>query len=392
LKNVEFDSNPLPDIDAATLDSVTLELLKAGSTETAARERLMTMTAEQKTLFSGERLVRRYGCFGCHVIPGFENEQPIGTELTEAGSKLISQFDFGFLPIEHTRHSWYEQKLHDPRIFDVGRVKRPEEMLKMPNFHFTDDQVNAITMVLTSLVKDRVPMEMRDRTTSAISNGRLLIAEKNCKGCHIIEGAGGDIRPTITDQAFWPPNLATQGFKTQPMWLHPFLKAPSTLRPWLTARMPTFHFTEEESATIGQYFSALDNVPYPFISTGVQTNAAKLAAGAELFRVLQCASCHPTSNAIPAGKTPADLAPNLMIAHERLRPEWVVEWILDPQRIMRGTRMPAFFNPPSPGAPPATQFPNILNGDVKAQIEAIRDHLFITLGGGRNTGAVSSTN
>jgi hypothetical protein len=147
--------------------------------------------------------------------------------------------------------------------------------------------------------------------------------------------------------------------------------------------MPTFYFTEEESGTIGQYFSALDNVPYPFISTGVQTTPAKLAAGAELFRILQCASCHPTSNQIPPGKTAADLAPNLMIAHERLRPAWVLDWVLDPQRIMPGTRMPAFFNPQTPGGPRVSQVPNILNGDVTAQIEALRDHLFVTLGGGR---------
>ena len=130
------------------------------------------MTADQKTLFAGERLISRYGCFGCHNIPGFENAQPIGTELTEAGSKLISQLDFGFLNIEHSRHAWYEQKLKDPRIFDVGRVKRPEELLKMPNFHFSDSEINSIAMVLVSMVKDKVPLEMQDRANDRLSAGR----------------------------------------------------------------------------------------------------------------------------------------------------------------------------------------------------------------------------
>src|ERR1051326_5127435 len=119
---------------------------------------------DQKNLYVGERLISRYGCFGCHNIPKFEKAQPIGTELTEAGSKLISQLDFGFLPIEHSRHAWYEQKLHDPRIFDVGRVKRPEELLKMPNFHFKDSEVNSISGVLISMVKDKVPLEMPDQS------------------------------------------------------------------------------------------------------------------------------------------------------------------------------------------------------------------------------------
>ena len=393
LKNPEFDSMPPPELDAAAVEVVMLELLRAGSTDIEARQTLATMSAEQKTLFAGERLVGRYGCFGCHTIPGFENAQPIGTELTVAGSKLISQFDFGFLNIEHSRRGWYEAKLKDPRIFDVGRVKRPEETLKMPNFRFSENEVNSIAMVLTSLVKDPVPLEMRDRTTAAIAEGRLLVAEKNCKGCHLIEGAGGDIRPTLEDQAMWPPNLATQGAKTQPMWLHTFVKDPSTtrLRPWLTARMPTFHFTEQESATIGRYFSALDNVDYPFITTDIATNNEKLQVAGQLFQTLQCAKCHPTSTGPPPpGVTAAELAPNLMIAHERLRPEWVLNWLVDPQKIMPGTRMPTFF-PDGPDKP--SPLTNILGGNVRSQIEAIRDHVFFTLSGGKRRPApVSSTN
>ena len=390
-KNTEWEQRPAPQIDAAALDTIVVELLRAGSTEIEAREKLATMTPEQKTLFAGERLVGRYGCYACHNIPNFENAQPIGTELTEAGSKLLSQLDFGFLPIEHSRAEWYEAKLKDPRIFDVGRVKRPEELLKMPNFQFSDREVDSITMVLTSMVKDRVPMEMKDTnsSTAAIAEGRQLIAEKNCRGCHIIEGAGGDIRGVIAEPQ-WPPNLATQGFKTQPLWLHPFLKDPNQikLRPWLTARMPTFHFDERETGIIGRYFSALDNVDYPFIDVNVAatTNQQKLAAGAELFRILQCESCHPTSNVLPPNKDPADLAPNLQLASQRLRPEWVVRWLQDPQRIVPGTRMPTFYQNGQ------SQVTNILGGDMNAQIEAMRDHLFITVGGGRRPSGLTSTN
>ena len=379
LKNPEWEKKALPQIDQGALDDVALELLRNNSTDIEAREKLKGMTLDQKNLYVGERLISRYGCFGCHNIPKFENAQPIGTELTEAGSKLISQLDFGFLPIEHSRHAWYEQKLKDPRIFDVGRVKRPEELLKMPNFHFSDKEVESITGVLVSMVKDPVPLEMRDKTTQAVAAGRQLIAEKNCRGCHIIEGSGGDIRPT-KEQAQWPPNLNTEGFKTQPLWLHPFLKDPSMvkLRPWLTARMPTFHFTEEQAANIERYFSALDKVDYPFINTDIETDAETLKAGADLFEKAKCQSCHPTSNVIPPGKAPEDLAPNLQLAHERLRPDWILQWIADPQKIFPGTRMPAFFATGQPNP-----FPEVLGGDSKKQIKALRDHLFITVGGGR---------
>ncbi len=390
MKNPEFDSKPWPETDPATLDMIVLELLKGGSTEIEAREKLKTMTPEQKNPFVGERLIARYGCFGCHNIPGFENAQPIGTELTEAGSKLLGQLDFGFVNIEHSRHAWYEQKLKDPRIFDVGRVKRPEELLKMPNFKFKDSEVNSIAMVLVSMVKDKVPLEMRDRGNDAIIAGRSLIAEKNCRGCHIIEGMGGDIRAlfTATTLALAPPNLNTEGFKTQPLWLHPFIIDPgkTKLRPWLDVRMPTFHFSETEAATIGAYFAAVDKVPYPWTSTDIATTPEKLKVGSELFTLSKCESCHPTSSVMPPNKEPADLAPNLMLASQRLRPEWVLQWLKDPQKIFPGTRMPTFF-PDYPKSP----YQNILNGDAPAQIEAIRDHLFITVAGGKRAAPATTT-
>jgi len=380
LTNPDFEAQTLPELDEAALDEVTLEFLRAGTTGIEAREQLTSMTLEEKNLFTGERLVARYGCFGCHTIEGFEETQPIGTELTEAGSKLVGRLDFGFLEdLEHERSAWYEQKLQDPRRFDEGRVKRPEELARMPDFHFTDEQVDSIVLVLTGLVKDRVTPEMRNDLTVDIENGRALAARRNCRACHDLEGAGGDIRSTIEDQGLWPPFLNTQGAKTQPLWLHPFLQDPGSveLRPWLTARMPTFYFDEAEAATLARYFSALDEVEFPFITTEIETTSDRLEVGARLFTLLQCERCHPTSNApLAAGVQASDLAPNLLLSSERLRPEWVVDWVLDPQGIAAGTRMPTFF--PDGQSP----LPDLLGGDARAQIEAVRDHLFITVGGG----------
>ena len=382
LTNPDFEAATFPEVDEAALDAVTLELLRAGSTGIEAQQRLESMSLEEKNLFTGERLIARYGCFGCHTIEGFEETQPIGTELTQAGSKLITQLDFGFLEIPHERSEWYAQKLTDPRIFDVDRVKLPEELARMPDFHFTENQVESIVMVLTGLVKDRVPPDMRNNLTNDIEAGRSLVARRNCRGCHEIETGGADIRSTIEDAAFWPPILNTQGAKTQPLWLHPFLQDPgeTTLRPWLTTRMPTFYLDQSEATTIARYFSALDEVEFPFISTAVATNNERLAVGDRLFTLLQCARCHPTDDGpLPPGVTAADLAPNLMISSERLRPQWVLDWIFDPQGIAPGTRMPTYFDQ---GQSP---LPEVLGGDVEAQIEAVRDHLFITLGNGRGT-------
>jgi cbb3-type cytochrome oxidase cytochrome c subunit len=382
LTNPGFDARPVPEIDPAALDEITMEFLRATLTGIESRERLQTMSIEEKTLYSGERLISRYGCFGCHTIEGYENAQPIGTELTEAGSKLLARLDFGFLDIEHERTAWYEQKLSDPRLFDVGRVKRPEELLRMPNFHFTEEQVDSIVLVITGLVKDSVIPDMRNDLIADIEDGRALVARRNCRGCHEIETGGGDIRSTIEDPAFWPPLLNTQGAKTQPLWLHPFLQDPGeiTLRPWLDARMPTFYFDETEATTLTRYFSALDDVEFPFLNTAIATTNQRLQVGEDLFGLMMCIRCHPTDNApLPPGVEAADLAPDLQISHERLRPEWVLDWLLDPQQIAPGTRMPTFF--PDGQSP----LPNVLGGDVQAQIEAIRDYLFLTVGEGERS-------
>jgi cytochrome c2 len=180
--------------------------------------------------------------------------------------------------------------------------------------------------------------------------------------------------------------LNTEGFKTQPMWLAKFINDPGAmkLRMFLSTRMPTFHFNQNEISTLTAYFSAVDKVPFPFISTAVDTTPEKLRAGAQLFETLKCMSCHPTSAAIPPGKDPADLAPNLQLAQGRLRPDWILEWLKDPQKIFPGTRMPGFF----PDYPDSA-YKEPYNGKAKPQIEAIRDHLFVTVGGGQKSAAAA---
>jgi len=393
LKNPEWDVKAAPQSDATVLDDVVREFLRGTTTQAKAETELAAMSPEQKNLYAGKQLIGRYGCYACHNIPGFEKAQPIGTELTEAGSKILSQLDFGFLDVEHERAKWYEAKLHDPRIFDKGRVKRPDELLRMPNFGLSDTDVQSIVMVLTSMVKDRVPLEMKERPDPDVAEGRMLVAEKNCKGCHVIEGLGGDIRAAFQDNLQWPPNLNTQGQKTQPEWLRMFLKDPSEVKPrwWMDTRMPTFHLTERQIAAIGKYFARLDKVDWGWIDTEVQSTAQNLAVGKQLFEEGQCSKCHPTAVGSNASTERSGVAPNLTLTHSRLRPDWVARWITAPGLIDPTTRMPDFFKlddktkkrlpiTASPGKPaiPIT--------DVDQQIRALRDYVF-SLGGGRVTTA-----
>ena len=51
-----------------------------------------------------------------------------------------------------------------------------------------------------------------------------------------------------------------------------------------------------------------------------------------------CLKCHATGD--PAHDRIAT-APNFLLAKERLKPDWVERWIIDPQAISPGTAMPS---------------------------------------------------
>ena len=71
------------------------------------------------------------------------------------------------------------------------------------------------------------------------------------------------------------------------------------------------------------------------------------------------------------------MAPDLANVPKRLRADWLAQWLADPGKVMPGTRMPANF----PVDAKENAYPEILGGDQKKQIEAVRAYL-LTLGGG----------
>src|SRR5437016_3456785 len=181
-----------------------------------AKGRVAKLDPRQKQVELGQRVITRYGCFSCHEIKGFEKAQAIGTDLSEEGSKLVTRLDFAFITdIPHTsKIAWFRTKLHDPRIFDRGRVLRPEEKLRMPNFDFSDDEVERLITALMSFQRETQPaaaMAPRSARADFLSAGRTLVRRRNCVGCHIIEGDGGDFVKLVADSSLGPPILTPAG-------------------------------------------------------------------------------------------------------------------------------------------------------------------------------------
>jgi cytochrome c1 len=140
--------------------------------------------------------------------------------------------------------------------------------------------------------------------------------------------------------------------------------------------MPTFGLTDAEVEQVTAILATmrdkrLSPLP-PRLQAGSAADPEIIRAGERLASkdYLSCSSCHLGGDRLPEGPA-EEWAPDLRLAGRRLRPEWIVRWLRDPQRLLPGTKMPSFF-------PDADSGPNdILDGEEERQILALRDFLLV---------------
>jgi mono/diheme cytochrome c family protein len=330
--------------------------------------------ADAANIKRGESLVRKWGCFGCHDIKGMEKESRVGAELTTFGSKTVEELGFGNrTDVAHTWDDWTYHKLKTPRGYATPRIEQ-----LMPQFNLADDDIKALRTVLGGFRERKVGHRYQadqGLRVQQVVEGRRVMQQYNCVGCHEIENRGGFVKKYYQENvSFAPPPLNGQGEKVQSQWFFGFLKAPIPLRPWLEIRMPTFGFSDKHTTQLVNYFNGLSKVeqPYAYIDDRAippeHIDAGKTLASPDYFN---CFSCHMQGGRTPEG--PKDgWAPDLALARQRLNPNWILKWLKDPQKVQPGTKMPSFY----PGGPD-----NILGGNEDKQIEALRDYL-MSLGRG----------
>jgi cbb3-type cytochrome oxidase cytochrome c subunit/cytochrome c2 len=372
----EFDTETFPEVDENELDGIVIDFLGQNRRKSQVDAKLASMTLNEKLHFTGEKLISQYGCYGCHDIGGFEKAKPIGTSLNTEASKLITKLDFGYFhdDIPHTKFDWFYNKINDPRLFDMIpqkdgsmnlRVKKPLDKLRMPHFGLNNEEIEAVVTVIMGLVKDEIAESKRpdmDERQMALEAGEQLLHSNNCLGCHSLDGRGGAVQPEIGNwldeiagssasgdasvvQNFSPPMLDTEGQKVQPEWLLKFLKDPTMIRPQLQVRMPTFNFTDEEINTLIRYFQLKDEQTLVYEDPHSASKSSSSAKAGDVIQDLgACNNCHFYGSTKPK-QAAQTWAPNLTLTKERLRPDWVVDWLRDPQAIMPGTKMPAPYLP-----------------------------------------------
>ena len=314
----------------------------------------------------GETIIRRRGCFACHDIKGMEKEGRIAPELSAFGRKMIAELEFGDSHIPHTWENWAKTKLKKPDTFRTERV-----LDKMPNFQLEPDDIDALVVLLKGFNGSKIPENYRKILTDkeqVIEKGRRLVTKHNCRGCHNVEGKGGDIQKYLKAKAQYPPPLDMGdyhvGERLKGSWLFSFLKGPTPVRTWLKVKMPTFAFTDKEVRDLTAYFEALSPSSGYEAGTNKSKDSAVAQKGAEMVGYMDCGRCHDD------GQKGIEFS----LASQRLRQDWIPKWLKDTRAMIPWTPMPSHWVKKGDKYTVPTKYSEIETvGDVDTQVDTLKD-------------------
>jgi cytochrome c2 len=243
----DYSLKGIPEAYRGELKGAETELLVDDATRNAES---FELSAETKLIYIGRKSIAKYGCYGCHDIPGFEDAKPIGTGLADWGRKEPSKLAFehilnylgghggghGSEPAQedsdhegsgdtaahsdaghaghptpivdtasaesrqffsnqlhaHNRTGFIYQKLLEPRGYDYHKTenKKYNERLRMPQFPFDGDDREAIMTFVLGLVADPPTdkyIYKPDERAAALIAGQQAIEKYNCASCHLLE-------------------------------------------------------------------------------------------------------------------------------------------------------------------------------------------------------------
>ena len=218
-------------------------------------------------IIKSTELIKKYGCYSCHKIPGYETVGDVGPVLTQVGTKV--------------NYSWATKWLMDPKkYFSTAR---------MPKFYFTQDQAEAIADYLFSMsgtTRHDVDNTKNKPDAKLIEQGKALWAQSRCNLCHITGGRGGN------NVKVYAPDLSKVGSKVNKEWMFKWIKNPNDYFPG--TKMPRFRFTDEEINALVAYITTEyqdEDAEYKYVQP-VEIKAASIAKGKELIQKYGCYGCH----------------------------------------------------------------------------------------------------
>jgi mono/diheme cytochrome c family protein/cytochrome c551/c552 len=213
--------------EAEMITSVVVGLTK----EKVSANRLAAGDARMRQVEEARKVMAQHNCSGCHVVD--RRGRAIGA--------LID--DPNFLPPdltpqgERAQSPWLFDFLKDPTVMKM----RPWMQVRMPTFHFTDQQ--AAALVAGFAAEGNAPQFDTTRhiepSPQSIAIGREVYNMLRCQQCHstaAVDPANPPI-PDVSDTQSLAPNLSFSKIRLRHDWVADWIRRPDEMIPG--TRMPT---------------------------------------------------------------------------------------------------------------------------------------------------------
>ena len=317
----------------------------------AARAAIATLNGDELIEAVARKAILAYRCAACHEI-----------RLGSDPAPLTKKF---------AKHSWSEI-LRNPQVGCLIDPAQPP-VADVPRFgpalHREKKNVTAFLVQSITVPGTAAPGE----------SARLMMERLNCLGCHQRNGAGGlsteivhrllAVQTEQNAEAVSPPPLTGLAGKLRVSALRGVLEAHERARPWMGLQMPRFE--KSLIAKIPEGIAALDGDSLDDEKFRPAADPQFIEAGRTLTgdKGFSCIKCHDMLGIPNAGTRGPDLASTV----ERVRHDWFTRWIIDPQRLQPGTRMPSVFYDNGK----RSAYTEILGGDPDKQRLALWQYLLV---------------
>ncbi len=299
-----------------------------------------TAPLDPKTADKGRDLLARHRCDRCHQVPGVRRPGDAGTPLV---------------------------RLDRNSRWSAGCSGEPNSAKARPGYRLAEPLQTALREYFTSLAPRSSTGEPRPADLPRHVEPTLILAERNCLGCHArgntdefagllpaVVAARPQLAPSLS--ALKPPALHGIGDKFHEQALRDaILTKHAPLRPWLRVRMPRFGPSDDEMASLVKHLTDTDRVPAGgdalAVGSGLNreapSDAALRVAGARLVTSdgFGCTSCHQIGRAMPERDEIRSRGPDLAMLGRRVRREWYDRFTPDPARIVPNMEMPSLVAP-----------------------------------------------
>lgn len=231
--------------------------------------------------------------------------------------------------------------------------------------------------VLDATQQDAIRNALRNdvsKARTAESEVHFRMLQMNCYGCHRRDGLGGVGRyrkpyfetfgnVDLGDEGRLPPPLSGVGNKLSTKALKAvFHPKTAPHRPYMTIRMPTY--SVEATDSLVKQLPRADQAAESPTGKTIGQGEDLAEAGRELINT-GCVGCHSFGGESLPGVVGIDLHG----ITTRVQPNWFKQFVLDPGKLKKRTRMPTFFPDGK------SNRGDVLEGDVDKQVAAIWHYL-----------------